>query len=187
MMTNRRLLRLIAPALLALASVFSACRKPSVRPANSSPSTTPAPTQAAKGSIQIAGRRVTLGDFRGKVVLLDFYATWCEPCRAETPLLVKLHQQYSNQGLQVIGLNVGGEDDYDQVPAFAKEFNIQYPLGIPDDDFVDQYLSDNQNIPQSFVFDRNGVLLKRIIGYDPASGELEGAIQAALANPDNRQ
>lgn len=186
-MTNRNLLRLLALLMLAVTSACSACRKQTVKPANSSPATSPSPVRAAKGSIDIDKKRVTLADFRGKVVLLDFYATWCEPCRAETPLLVKLHQQYESQGLQVIGLNVGGEDDYDQVPAFAKEFHIQYPLGIPDDDFVDQYLSDNQNIPQSFIFDRNGVLWKRMIGYDPASGELEGAVQAALANPGKPQ
>ena len=97
-------------------------------------------------------------------------------------MLVKLQQQYSAQGLQIIGLNVGGDDDRDKVPAFAKEFGIQYPLGFPDDDLVDQFLSDNENIPQSFVFDRNGVLVKRFIGYDPASGEIEGAIQTALAS-----
>ena len=82
----------------------------------------------------------------------------------------------------MIGLNVGGEDDRDKVPAYAKEFSIQYPLGFPDDDFADQYLSDNQNIPQSFLFDRNGTLVKRFIGYDEgADAELERLIQGALA------
>ncbi len=125
--------------------------------------------------------RAKLSDYKGKVVVLDFYATWCEPCRAETPRLVQLQRQYAQQGLQVIGLNVGGEDDRAKVPAFAKEFGIQYPLAFPDDDLVGLYLSDNQSIPQAFVFDRNGDLVKRFVGYTPNSGaELERLIQGAL-------
>ena len=53
-----------------------------------------------------------LSDYKGKIVILDFYATWCQPCRAETPRLVAMQQRYGAQGLQVIGLNVGGEDDH---------------------------------------------------------------------------
>src|SRR5712692_1972785 len=106
-------------------------------------------------------QRAKLADYKGKVVVLDFYATWCEPCRAETPRLVELQRQYAAQGLQVIGLNVGGEDDREQVPAYAKEFGIQYPLAFPDDELADGYLADNQNIPQAFVFDRNGNMVKR--------------------------
>ena len=87
--------------------------------------------------------RATLADYKGKVVVLDFYATWCEPCRAETPRLVQLQKQYQQQGLQIVGLNVGGADDRDQVPAFAKEFGIEYPLGFPDDEFADSLLGDN--------------------------------------------
>ena len=102
-------------------------------------------------------------------MLLDFYATWCEPCRAETPHLVRLQNEYGPKGLQVIGLNVGGDEDREQVPAYAKEFNIQYPLAYPDDDLVTKYLSDNENIPQSFVFDRDGKLLKRFVGYSSRS------------------
>jgi len=124
-----------------------------------------------------------LGDYKGKVVVLDFYATWCEPCRAETPALVQLQKDYGSNGLQVIGLNVGGDEDRVQVPAFAKEFGIEYQLGFPDDNLVDKYLSDNQSIPQAFVFDRNGDLVKRFVGYSPTSGaELERIVKGALAS-----
>ena len=116
-------------------------------------------------------------------MVLDFYATWCEPCRAETPHLVSMQQRYGAQGLQVIGLNVGGADDREQVPEYAKEFSIQYSLGIPDDEFADQYLGDDQSIPQAFVFDRQGRLIKRFVGYnEDAARELEHVVQVSLAS-----
>ena len=146
------------------------------------------PCACAKRPASVAGwtvdnnRAAKLSDYKGKVIVLDFYATWCEPCRAETPRLVRLQRDYGPGGLQVIGLNVGGENDRAQVPAFAKEFGIEYPLGFPDDALVDQYLRDNQNIPQAFVFDRNGELVKRFVGYNSTSGgELERIIKGALA------
>jgi Thiol-disulfide isomerase and thioredoxins len=145
---------------------------------------------AAGCSRQPAGRggwaldnnqRAALSDYKGKVVVLDFYATWCEPCRVETPHLVRLQNEFGPKGLQVIGLNVGGDEDREKVPAYAKEFNIQYPLAYPDDDLVTKYLSDNENIPQSFVFDRNGNLLKRFVGYSSRSAlELDTVIRTAV-------
>lgn len=126
-------------------------------------------------------QRAKVSDYLGKVVLVDFYATWCEPCRAETPHLVKMQQQYAAQGLQVIGLNVGGEDDRADVPRYVKEFGIQYPLGFPDDELVEAYLGDNENIPQTFVFDRSGRLVKHITGYgEEAGAELERIVQTSL-------
>jgi thiol-disulfide isomerase/thioredoxin len=126
-------------------------------------------------------QRAKLSDYLGKVVLVDFYATWCEPCRDETPHLVKMQQQYAAQGLQVIGLNVGGEDDRAEVPRYVKEFGIQYPLGFPDDELVGAYMGDNENIPQTFVFDRSGKLVKHITGYgEEAGSELERAVQTSL-------
>jgi thiol-disulfide isomerase/thioredoxin len=128
-------------------------------------------------------QRAQLSDYKGKVVLLDFYATWCEPCRAETPHLVQLQKQYAAQGLQIIGLNVGGADDRELVPGYAKEFGIQYPLAFPDDELADFYLADNQNIPQTFLFDRNGNLIKRFVGYSENSGvELERLVKASLTS-----
>ena len=109
------------------------------------------------------GQRGKLADFKGKVVLLDFYATWCEPCRLETPHLVDMHKQYEAKGLQVIGVNVGGEDDRAEVPAFAKEFGIEFPLVFPDAQLVDDYLGVNQNIPQTFLLDRQGNVVKRYV------------------------
>jgi thiol-disulfide isomerase/thioredoxin len=127
-------------------------------------------------------QRARLSDYKGKVVVLDFYATWCEPCRAETPTLVQLQKDLGASGLQVIGLNVGGDDDRTQVPAFAKEFGVEYPLGFPDDNLVERYLTDNQDIPQAFVFDRNGDLVKRFVGYSQTSGaELERIVKGAVA------
>jgi thiol-disulfide isomerase/thioredoxin len=192
-MTRHRVTLIALALTAALLSSCNACRQQTGAPANSSPGANkPLPTPARLSKIGWTlgnNQRMTLSDFKGKVLVLDFYATWCEPCRAETPHLVKLQQQYSAQGLQIVGLNVGGEDDRDKVPAFAKEFSIPYPLGFPDDDLVDKYLSDNQNIPQSFVFDRNGVLVKRYIGYDESAGaELEHLVQDALAKtPANTQ
>jgi thiol-disulfide isomerase/thioredoxin len=128
-------------------------------------------------------QRGRLADYKGKVVLLDFYATWCAPCRAETPRLVELHRQYASQGLQVIGLNVGGEEDRAEVPAYAKEFGIQYQLAFPDDDYADSLLGDNQNIPQAFLFDRSGNLIKRFVGYSESSGaELDQVVKSSLAS-----
>lgn len=186
MMIDGRQKILAITLVFGLLSACSSCRKQTVQPANSSAApgkSMPTPKHITKlGSMEINNQRMTLDNFKGKVVVLDFYATWCEPCRAETPHLVKLQQQYANQGLQVIGLNVGGEDDRDKVPAYAKEFSIQFPLGFPDDDFAEQFLGDNQNIPQSFLFDRNGDLVKRFIGYDEGAGaELERLVQGALA------
>jgi len=143
------------------------------------------PPPAPKGSsgwVYDNGIRAQVSDYKGKVILLDFYATWCEPCRYEMPRLVALHQRLESQGLQIIGLNVGGADDHEQVPEFAREFGIQFPLAIPDDEFVDEFLGINQNIPQTFVIDRQGRLVKRFVGYSEESAdELDQLIQTTLA------
>lgn len=145
------------------------------------PSTPQIPSGPAGWSFE-DGRRAHVSDYKGKVLLLDFYATWCEPCRLEMPHLVALHQKYEAQGLQIIGLNVGGEDDYEEVPAFRQEFGIPFPLTIPDEAFVDQYLGPNQNIPQSFVIDRDGKIVKHFIGYsEEGAPQMESVVQAALS------
>jgi thiol-disulfide isomerase/thioredoxin len=126
-------------------------------------------------------RRGRLADYRGKVLVLDFYATWCAPCRESIPGLIALQEKLESHGLQIVGLNVGGPDDRIKVGSFARELGIQYPLGFPDKALTDLFLSDNQTIPQTFVFNREGKLVKRFIGYQRSTGaELESAIQTEV-------
>lgn len=141
------------------------------------------PTKAdpEMGWVLADGARSRLTDYANKVLVLDFYATWCLPCRQSIPHLASMQERFGPRGVQVVGLNVGGADDRVKVPAFAREMNIQYPLGFPDKPLSDFFLSDNQTLPQTFVFGRDGQLVQRFIGYEPATGvEMEKVIQTAL-------
>jgi cytochrome c biogenesis protein CcmG, thiol:disulfide interchange protein DsbE len=130
------------------------------------------------------GKRNVFSDFKGKVLILDFYATWCEPCRRSVPHLIELQKKYEDQGLHVIGLNVGGEDDEAKVPDFANEFGIQYTLAKPDDELVTFLMANNDAIPQTFVFDRQGQLAERLIGFGPTAGQrIDSAVEVALKSP----
>ena len=195
---SRRMVALLLCAVAALAACnsidppSSGPKTPGSRaPVSSAPPNTSLPMPPLNGGslnnlgwTADGGQRNVLSDFRGKVLVLDFYATWCAPCRRSIPHLVELQKKFADQGLQVIGLNVGGPDDLKEVPAFAQEFGIQYPLAIPDDELVSFLLSDSDAIPQTFIFDRQGQLAERLIGYGPNAAErIDNAVEAALQTP----
>lgn len=130
------------------------------------------------------GKHSIFSEYKGKVLILDFYATWCVPCRDSIPHLVELQKKHDGDGLVVVGLNVGGPGDDEQVPAFAKEFGIQYPLAKPDEDLVTFLLADSDAIPQTFVFDRQGQLVERFIGFGSGTGaRIDKAVDAGLKTP----
>jgi thiol-disulfide isomerase/thioredoxin len=139
--------------------------------------------EAAPGGAwtQPDGRRVRLEDLRGQVVVLDFWATYCPPCREEIPHLVRLQKQYGPKGFKVIGLNVGGEEDRPKIPDFVKLYSIQYQLADPDEETVRLFLAQDDSIPQTFVLDRRGRLVRHFVGYDSAvASQLEAAVNQAL-------
>ena len=141
---------------------------------------------ANMGWQQSDGKRAKFSEYKGKVLILDFYATWCVPCRDSVPHLIGLQKKFEDQGLAVVGLNVGGPGDEQEVPAFAKEFGIQYTLAKPDDDLVSFLMSDSDAIPQTFVFDRQGQLVQRFVGFGPSTGTyLDSAVETALKTPAN--
>jgi cytochrome c biogenesis protein CcmG/thiol:disulfide interchange protein DsbE len=185
------------PILLISLAVFcslAACSQPSANKSEPTPvlsgppsTTFPMPPVSADGSkVELGwtlagGERINLSQQLGKVLVLDFYATWCEPCRQSIPHLISLQQRYETKGLLVVGLNVGGPEDRIKVAGFAAEFHISYPLGFPDKSLTDFFLADDSSIPQTFVFNRRGQLIKRYIGYDESMpGQLESLIQAEL-------
>jgi thiol-disulfide isomerase/thioredoxin len=130
------------------------------------------------------GRRARGSDFQGKVLVLDFWATYCPPCRDEVPHLIALQRRYGDQGLHVVGLNVGGDKDRPLVPSFIEEFGIQYALGYPDPQMSELFFADDSAIPQTYVYNRQGRLLKKFVGFDRDTmpAELERVVQAALAD-----
>ena len=133
------------------------------------------------GWVNRDGKRSVFSEYKGKVLILDFYATWCIPCRDSVPHLIGLQKKFEDQGLRVVGLNVGGPGDEQEVPAFAKEFGIQYTLATPDEDLIGLLLADSDAIPQTFVFDRQGQLVYRLIGFGQGSGEIiDRAVDTAL-------
>ena len=137
----------------------------------------------AGGWTQPDGRRVRLEDLRGQVVVLDFWATYCPPCREEIPHLVRLQKRLGPQGFRVIGLNVGGEEDQPKIADFVKQYGIQYQLASPDEETVQLFLADDDRIPHTFVIDRQGRLVRDFVGYDEdAAADLEQAIATALSS-----
>jgi thiol-disulfide isomerase/thioredoxin len=142
-----------------------------------------APASAAPDGAwtQLDGRRAKLEDLRGQVVVLDFWATYCPPCREEIPHLVRLQQQFGPQGLKVIGLNVGGDEDRPKVPDFVKRYQIQYQLADPEDETVQRFLV-TDDIPQTFVIDRHGRVVEHLVGFaEDDAAQLERAVSQALA------
>ena len=138
----------------------------------------PAPEFAVKG---IDGSAVNLADARGKVVLLNFWATWCGPCRMEVPDLVELQKKYQDR-LQVIGLVVDDADE-DAVRKFAKRYGINYPIAMATDEMRFQF-GGVPALPTSFIIDPQGRVVQKHIGLrDPELYELE--VRALLGLPIN--
>lgn len=127
------------------------------------------------------GSEQKMQDYRDKVVILDFWATFCPPCLEEIPHLNSLQSRYGNENLQVIGLNVGGEEDQPKIPSFAKELKVAYPIAYPENALVSFIFGDETAIPQTAVFDRQGRLVLKVIGFDSRiQSELDEAVETAL-------
>jgi len=122
--------------------------------------------------------KLDLAGYRGKVVVLDFWASWCVPCRRSFPWLNEMHDRYAKEGLVIIGVNV--DEDRRDAEAFLADyppqFNIHYdPGGALAEVF------DVQGMPSSFILDRNGQLADRHLGFKvKRQDEYEAAIVAAL-------
>jgi thiol-disulfide isomerase/thioredoxin len=123
------------------------------------------------------GKSVRLSDLRGKAVLLNFWATWCGPCKIEMPWFVELQNQYGAQGLQVIGVAMDDASKED-IAKFAKDMGVNYPILIGKESIGDQY-GGIPALPESFFIGRDGKMVDKIIGLK-GKGEIEDAVKKAL-------
>ena len=111
----------------------------------------------------LEGNQIELSSMKGKVLILDFWATWCPPCKEEVPHLVSLQSKYRDQGLQIVGLSLDKEGA-SKVKPFADEHDVNYTMLIANDETAKSYGGVSM-IPTTFLVDRNGVVVKRFIGY----------------------
>jgi cytochrome c biogenesis protein CcmG/thiol:disulfide interchange protein DsbE len=113
----------------------------------------------------LSGKSVSLADFRGKVVILDFWATWCPPCKKEIPDFVDLQKQYGAQGVQIVGIAL---DEPYKVSTFAQQIGINYPILLGNAAITAKY-GGIDGIPTTFVIDKNGKIVNRFEGFRPRS------------------
>ena len=174
---NRNPLALVVVAVVAAAMLyfgFHMSRRPDAGRTPRNAKVTAAPDFTLES---LDGKSMRLSDLRGKAVLLNFWATWCGPCKIETPWLVELQNQYGSQGLQVIGVAMddSGKED---IAKFAKDMGVNYPVLLGKEAVGDAY-GGVPALPESFFIGRDGKIVDKIIGLK-GKGEIEDSIKKAL-------
>lgn len=120
----------------------------------------PAPDYHA---VTITGDSVSLSEARGRVVLLNVWATWCHPCREEIPVLQALYERYASRGLELVGVSVDARGEEEAIRQFASDFKMTYPLWLdPDERVQTTFLA--IGVPATYLIDRDGILRWRHVG-----------------------
>lgn len=147
----------------------------------------PAPTFTLE---DLNGKKVSLANYKGKALLINFWATWCGPCKIETPWLVELRNKYAPQGFEVLGIDSEGDDakpgseawsnDKAAIMKFVSQEKMPYPI-LLDGDSLDKPYGGLDDLPTSFFVDRKGVVVATQVGINSAS-DLEDNIKKSLAD-----
>ena len=148
------------------------------------PAMTTLPTSVADAELKaVTGAPIKLSSYTGKVLLVNLWATWCGPCRLETPELVKLHKEFRSQGVEVVGLSTEDPDaSADAVREFVHNYNVDYRVGWSGPQVAITLMQGKDAIPQSFVISRSGRVVKRFVGFNPTltPSQIRQALQEAL-------
>jgi thiol-disulfide isomerase/thioredoxin len=124
------------------------------------------------------GTTVHLSDYRGKAVLLNFWATWCQPCKIEMPWFAELQKQYGPEGLQIVGIAVDEDASIDDLAKFAGNLGVNYPILVGKDS-VEDLFGGVQFLPATLYINREGKIVDKVFGLK-GRGEIEDSIKKAL-------
>jgi cytochrome c biogenesis protein CcmG/thiol:disulfide interchange protein DsbE len=129
----------------------------------------------------LSGETVSLPDLRGQVVILNFWATWCPPCRSEMPAIEEIHRAYRDQGLAVVAINV--QQSEGQIQAFVEEMGLTFPV-LPDSygSVSKRYLI--KSLPTTFIIERTGTIREIVVGGPLARAYLASAVEPLLKNEE---
>jgi thiol-disulfide isomerase/thioredoxin len=135
----------------------------------------------------LQGKQVKLSDFRGKVVLVNFWATWCEPCKIEIPWLIEYQQKYASRGFTILGLSVdeGGAADVEpflQTQKFdvnGQKLAMNYPIFLGNDNAVDNF-GGTPGYPFSILISRDGKVVQKVLGMIPDADKFGKQIEGLL-------
>ena len=143
---------------LGLALALAACDAPAIERAPEVGAIAP-----EYSAVTLAGDSVSLADLKGEVVLLNVWATWCIPCQEEIPALQRLHEQYSGQGLRIVGVSVDARGEEQNVEEFAESFGVGYDVWL---DPAERVISTFRvlGVPNTYLIDREGRVLWKHIG-----------------------
>ena len=128
----------------------------------------------------VVGKNTALSSYKGKLVLLEFWATWCPPCKASIPDMVELHKKYQEKGFTVLGVSIDSDSDAAaKVAQFSLTYGITYPVLIADEVVPVTYKV--MSIPTSFLISRNGTVISSYVGYfDDYSKKVSAEIEKHL-------
>ena len=183
----KRAIPVAIAAIAAIAMCLPGCAGNPPTPTTATAAVAGGPTETAAApdftARDLAGKTFQLSDQRGKVVLLDFWSTFCEPCKAEFPHLHAMYDAERARGLLVVGVAMDGPETVADVTSFVKRFELDFPVVLDEDSRIASLYNPKKSMPLSVLIDRAGRIVAVREGYNPGDEKLVAAdVEKALAS-----